>query len=145
MSYRFVQDRSFWSWFMATAALTGLLFAWELGAFKTLMPSLPRMEPTATEIWFTFALIALLSMNIGLAQWRRKNGSCPIGVRRATTIGGAVSAVTLLCPVCLLVPISLLGLSFSLAFLAPFLPLLRLITLVLLSVTLIMLWPRMNS
>ena len=52
--------------------------------------------------------------------------------KRATKIGGVVGAAALLCPVCLLVPISLFGISISFAVLGPFLPLLQTVALVLL-------------
>lgn len=69
-------------------------------------------------------------------------GSCPMGIKSATGIAGVLGAVTLICPVCIVLPASLLGLGFVLTFLAPFLPLLRIIAIVLLAVCIWMLWPK---
>lgn len=106
------------------------------------LPVLPRAPVSGGERWFTLGLIFLLSLNAGLVHWRKNCGTCPVGVRRATGIGGAVGAMALLCPACLLLPVSLLGVSVSLAFLAPFLPLLRIIAVLLLLIVTAMLWPR---
>ncbi len=100
------------------------------------------MEPTQLEILFTGAMILLLALDSGLIFFRIKTGSCPLGARRASTIAGGLGVVTLLCPVCLLIPVSLFGISVSLTFLAPFLPLLRVVVLFLLAVSTLMLWPK---
>ena len=131
--------------FLVSGALLSAFFAWELGYFGDLLPMLPRMEPSQTEILFTIAMILLLSLDSGLIFYRIKQGSCPVGARRATTIAGGLGVVALLCPVCLLIPVSLFGISLSLTLLAPFLPLLRVIVLFLLVVSTIMLLPRVSS
>lgn len=135
----------FWLSFCICAALLGIFFSWELGLIGDLLPRLPRPEPTQEEILFTTAIIVLLSFNTGLIFFRIKEGSCPIGARRASTIAGGLGVITLLCPVCLLIPVSLFGMSLSLLPLVPYLPLLRVIVLFLLIVSTLMLWPRNAS
>lgn len=141
MQWKFVRSRDFWSWALGALLLCSLFFAWELGMFPQI-PSPPRPEPTQHEIVFTLLLIALLSLNAGLLNWRKSIGTCPLGAKRASGIGGTIGAVALLCPVCLLLPVSLFGISISLAFLSPFLPLLRIVAAVLLIASAGMLWPK---
>lgn len=124
------------------AVLLTTFFAWELGYFGDLLPRLPRPEPDMFELVFTVVLIALLSFDSGLVWHRLKNGTCPVGAKRASTIAGGLGVITLLCPACLLIPISLFGITLSLSFLAPFLPLLRAIVMLLLVVSTILLWPK---
>lgn len=119
----------------------GIFFAWELGELPWI-PAPPRQPATAAEYGFTALLIALLAFNAGLVAWRRKHGSCPVGTRRASGLAGGLGALALLCPVCLFLPFSLFGLSLSLAFLAPFIPLLRIVVLLILLVNTAVLWPR---
>lgn len=138
----FLKSSVFLKWFSAVFVLCCLFFAWELGAFREMVWSLPRPEPTQTEILYTGLIIILISFASGLAGFRMKQGTCPIGARNASAMAGALGVVTLLCPVCLLLPFSLFGLSMSLALLSPYLPLLRVITLVLLGVSVILLWPK---
>lgn len=128
--------------FLLTAIIFTTFFAWELGYFGTLLPRLPRPIPTQTELLFTVVLILLLSINSGLVWFRMKQGTCPIGARRASTLAGGLGVITLLCPACLLIPVSLFGLSLSLTFLSPYLPLLRVIVVLLLVVSLVLLWPK---
>ena len=123
----------FWFWFSSTALLTGGFFAWELGVLP--LPSLPRPAPTHNEIFFTILLVFLLALNAGLLAWKQESGTCPIGTKKATGIAGTLGVITLLCPVCLLIPFTLFGATLSLAILSPFLPLLRMIALVLLGVS----------
>jgi len=127
----FLRSNAFWSWAILAGLLSGVIFAWELGEFP-IVPSPPRPSATQNEIIFTVVLIALIAFNAGLFNWRRKFGSCPRGVRRATGIGGTIGAAALLCPACLILPISLFGVSISFAILGPFLPLFRALALVLL-------------
>ena len=141
----FLKRKTFWIPFLVSGALLGTFFAWELGYFGDLLPMLPRMEPTQTEMLFTAAMIFLLALDSGLIFYRIKQGTCPIGARRATTIAGGLGVVALLCPVCILLPVSLFGIGLSLALLAPFLPLLRVIVLFLLIVSTMMLWPKDGS
>ena len=131
----------FWTPFLVSLLGFSLFFAWEL----SLVPGIsgpPRPEATSLEISFTVLLILLLALNIGLFSWKKGRGVCPIGTKKATTTAGILGAVTLVCPVCVLVPASVLGISISLIFLTPFLPLLRLIAVILLGVSTWMLWPR---
>lgn len=137
----FLHSNAFWKWAIAAGLLCSMFFAWELGAFPS-VPSPPRPAVTNGEIIFTAVLIALIALNAGLFNWRRKNGTCPIGTRRASGLGGTMGAVALLCPLCLLLPISLFGVSISLAFLGPFIPLLRTIALALLLGSTALLMPR---
>tara|TARA_Y100000310_G_C20586390_1_gene765626 strand:+ start:454 stop:885 length:432 start_codon:yes stop_codon:yes gene_type:complete len=141
MRFDFLRSSAFWSWAIVAGLLCGLFFTWELGALPTL-PALPRPPVTTIEIWFTVALIALLTLNAGLFGWHRKYGTCPLGTKRATSLGGAVGALALLCPACILLPISLFGIGISLAFLGPFLPLLRIIALILLIASAVLLIPK---
>lgn len=139
---RFLSSATFWKWSLPTLALLVLFFGWELGKIALPIASPPRPEPTQLELWFSAVLIGLLSLNAGLFGYNKECGTCPIGAKRASGIAGAIGAVALLCPMCLLLPISLFGLSLSLAILAPFLPLLRVIALILLVVSTKMMWPK---
>ena len=141
MNTTFLSQKVFWTPAILCTVILGGFFAWELG-FIASIPGPPRPTPTETELWFTGATLFLLALNAGLLNWRAKNGTCPLGAKRATGIGGTLGAITLLCPMCLLLPISLFGLSVSFAFLSPFLPLLRIVTIVLLGVSTKLLWPR---
>lgn len=141
MTIRFVRTALFWLWTIPSLLIFGIFFAWELG-FLRFLPSLPRMPATKGEIAFSMLLAVLLSLNIGLLHWRNKYSSCPVGTKRASGLGSAVGVITLLCPVCLLLPVSLFGLSISLTLLVPYLPLLRLVALLLLGVSTWMLWPK---
>jgi hypothetical protein len=84
----------------------------------------------------------LLSFTTGLAVWNARNGNCPLGVKSATGVAGVLGAITLICPICIVLPASLLGAGFILTFLAPFLPLLRVIAIILLCTSIGMLWPK---
>ena len=138
---RFLRSSSFWIPFFITFIVMAIFFAWELRMLPASIPAPSRPIPTGNELWFVATLTVLLAVNVGLYSWRTKAGSCPIGTKRATKIAGAMGALTLLCPVCILIPFSLLGVSISLVFLSPFLPLLQIISLVLLIVSLKLLWP----
>lgn len=141
MSLVFLQSRSFWQWFFVSGALCVLLFLWLLNLLP-FVPVLPRPEPMMFEYVYSITSVVLLSFNLGLLAWRMRHGSCPVGTRRVTGFAGLLATITLICPVCLVLPLSVLGISISLVFLAPFLPLLQLISMVLLLGTAVMLWPR---
>lgn len=138
---RVLSSRSFLLPFAITLVSTGLFFAWELGYFQNLLPSLPPPPALPSERLFTVALTLLLSLDAGLVGWQFAHGSCPTGVRRATGTAGVLGALSLLCPACLLLPASVLGIGVFFSFLAPFLPLLRVIAIVVLLVASWMLWP----
>ena len=138
----FLQSKNFWRPFSISAVLLSTFFAWELGYMGDLLPRLSRPSPTQFELIYTCVLILILSLDAGLVFFRLKLGTCPVGAKRASTIAGSLGVVTLLCPACLLIPISLFGISLSLTFLAPFLPLLRVIVMFLLVVSTLMVWPK---
>lgn len=140
-----LRHRVFWTWFIATMILSGLIFAWELGAFKGLLPSPTRPDATQNEIFYAIAIIALLSFTSGLMGYRLKEGTCPVGARNASAIAGSLSLITLLCPVCLLLPFSLFGIGLSLAFLTPYLPLIRIIVVMILAMCIGVLWPKKGN
>tara|TARA_Y100000310_G_scaffold336654_1_gene421780 strand:- start:7756 stop:8310 length:555 start_codon:yes stop_codon:yes gene_type:complete len=131
----FLHSKNFWRPLILSAVLLSAFFAWEINM-------LPRPKPTQFELIYTVVLVALLSFDAGLVFYRIKLGTCPLGAKRASTIAGSLGVFTLLCPACLLIPISLFGISLSLTFMAPFLPLLRVIVMFLLIVSTIMLWPK---
>jgi hypothetical protein len=134
----FLHSKNFWRPLILSTIGLGAFFAWILSA-------LPRPEPTQLELIYTAVLIALLSFDSGLVFFRLKQGTCPVGAKRASTVAGSLGIVTLLCPACLLIPLSLFGISLSLSFLAPFLPLLRVVVMFLLVVSTMMLWPKKNN
>ncbi|PIR52774.1 hypothetical protein COU76_04475 [Candidatus Peregrinibacteria bacterium CG10_big_fil_rev_8_21_14_0_10_49_10] len=131
MKTSFLKSTVFWKWTALTALLCGFFFAWELGMFPAL-PSLPRPPVTQNEILYSIAIAVLISFNAGLLGWKKATGTCPVGSKRAAEMGGVLGAAALLCPVCLIAPLTLFGVSISLSILGPFLPLLRVIALVLL-------------
>lgn len=139
---RVLRSSLFWAPFAVTLLITSIFFLWELGLMSSIFPSLPRPPATSVDIIFSIALGLLLSMTSGLAVWNSRMGSCPMSVKSASGVAGLLGAMTLICPVCLVLPASLLGLGFVLTFLAPFLPLLRIIAVVLLVVSIGMLVPR---
>jgi hypothetical protein len=140
----FLHSKNFWRPFVISAVLLSAFFAWELGYMGDMLPKLSRPTPTQFELIYTVVLIALLSLDSGLVFYRLKLGTCPVGAKRASTIAGSLGVVTLLCPACLLIPISLFGISLSLSVLSPFLPLLRVIVMFLLVVSTLMLLPKKN-
>ena len=139
---KFLEDRSFWYAFALTLLFAGGFFAWELGYLSSYLPSLPRPMPSDFEHWFAIAIAILLALNVGLFRWQQKHGTCPIGAKRATGIASVIGATALICPACILLPITILGTSVSLLFLTPFLPLLQIIALILLLVSTKMFWPK---
>lgn len=139
---RVLRSPAFWLPFAVSAAVTGSFFAWELGFFQAYLPGIPRPPALLWELVFTGILGLLLSLNAGLAVWQSRYGSCPVGVKSASGIAGIVGAVTLICPACILLPASLIGIGFFFAFIGPYLPLLRIVSVILLAVATWMLWPR---
>ena len=136
------RNRTFWHAFILTAMLVSLTFAWELNFLAPAFPGPPRPKVVPSEFLFIVVLVLLLSLNVGLIRYQSKQGSCPTGTKKALGLAGSLGVVTLLCPVCLLLPISLFGLSVSLYVLSPFLPLMRVVVLILLGVSTVMLWPK---
>lgn len=125
-----------------TLCTTGIFFGWQLGYVARLVWSLPRPTPTGLEISFAIVLTILLSCNIGLFYWHNTHGGCPIGAKRASGIAGMIGAIALICPACIALPATLFGAGIILAALGPFIPLLQIISLFLLLVSTIMLWPK---
>ncbi len=141
--FRFLQSRLFWIPFAITLVVTGLFFAWELGVFINVLPPIaPRPSVLPSEFLFTATLSVLLAFNVGLVVWQSRFGSCPRGVKRASSVATAIGALTLICPACVLLPASLVSVGFIFGALMPFMPALRLLSIGLLFVTAVMLWPK---
>lgn len=124
-----------------TLVITDIFFLWELG-YITFLPYIPRPGAYVWEILFTGTLGFLLSLNTGLIFWQTKYGQCPIGVKRASGAAGIIGAFTLICPACVLLPASLISVGFFFTAISPYLPLLRVMAVVLLFVSSVMLWPK---
>ncbi len=139
---RFLRSPSFWFPFLIALAVLSLFFLWELGMLHLALPMLPRIRTTGLDLTFTGILWILLSFAIGLAVWRNRETSCPIGVKRATGVAGVLGAISLLCPICIALPVSLLGVSLTLSFLSPFVPLLRVIAIAVLVTAVSLLLPK---
>ena len=143
MSFSFLRSARFWFVFCVSGIVLSVFFAWELHLIAfDFLPVLPRPDPTNLEKIFTLLLIFFLAFDSGLLAWRMRYSHCPVGAKRATVFSGTLGMIALLCPVCLLLPASLFGVTLSLTFLAPYIPLLRSIVVVLLVVTTAMLLPR---
>ena len=138
----FLQTNTFWKAASITFVICGVFFVWELGLLASIVPTLARPEATSTEMLFAVALAVLLSFNVGLFQYRKTHDGCPVGAKRATKIAGGLGALALICPACILLPISIAGVGLSLAFLSPFIPLLKMVALFLLVVSAVMLIPK---
>jgi hypothetical protein len=139
---RVVTSAVFWRWFIITSLVMSIVLAWEMNLLSPTLPGPIRPPITTEEGFFTLLIVLLTGFDAGLYVWRRRHSSCPTGVRRATGLGATFGALALLCPACTLIPIALLGTSITLGFLTPFLPLLRLIAVILLAAVAMMLWPR---
>ena len=139
--HRLLRSTRFWFPFVVTLVVIGILFAWELDFLAGILPSLPRPAPSTEEIIFTTILGLLLSLTVGMLTWHWKEGSCPIGMKRATGVAGVIGAITLICPVCIVLPASLLGIGIVISVLSPFLPILRIIAIVLLLICVWMMRP----
>lgn len=139
---RFLRSAVFWTWFLVTLAVTATFFGWELRIVPLPLPQLPRAPVTALDLSFSAGLVAMLSLAAGLFGWKRRYGSCPVGVKRTFGIAGTLGGIALLCPVCLALPGALLGIGTIIAVLDPFLPLVRLLAFVFAIVAVYLLWPR---
>lgn len=139
---RFLQSSLFWVPFAVTLILAGLFFAWELGVFIAYLPSVARPSVLFSEYLFTASLSLLLALDVGLVAWQSRFGSCPRGVKRASGIATALGALTLICPLCVLLPASFIGVGAALSLLTVHMSALRTVSIGLLFVTAIMLWPK---
>jgi len=135
---KFLQSNTFWKSAIIATVVAAVLFLWLLGAFSGVIWSPPRPAPDTLEWVFTIALIALIGLNVGLMSYQNKHGSCPIGAKRASKIGGTVGAIALVCPACIAVPLSIAGLGTALSLFATFLPILQIISIVLMLMSAIM-------
>lgn len=140
--FRFLKSEYFWVPFGITLSAAGLFFAWELGVFINLLPSFPRPSVLPSEFAFTATLSFLLAFDIGLAVWQRRFGSCPRGIKRASSVATALGALTLVCPACTLLPASFIGVSTMLSLMAMHMPAVRIVSIGLLLITALMLWPK---
>lgn len=138
---RFLDSLHFWIPFAFTLVAAGLFFAWELGVFINVLPSVPRPSVLPSEFAFTAALSFLLAFDIGLAVWQRRFGSCPRGIKRASSVATALGALTLVCPACTLLPVSLVSVGTLLSLMSAHMPTLRIVSIALLFMTAMMLWP----
>lgn len=139
---RVLRSPVFWIPFVIAFVIAELFFAWELGFFINFIPSYPRPFATHGEVTFTGIIGLLLALNVGLINWQRKFGHCPIGMKRLSGAAGVVGALTLICPACVLLPASLASIGFAFAALTPHLLLLRIIAVVILLISTVMLRPR---
>lgn len=142
---RVLRSKHFWIGFVTAAVLTGLFFAWELGMLDEILPTIPRSPALANEWWFTLLLSLLLSLNAGLITYHTKEGTCPIGTKSASGVAGILGAFTLICPVCIVLPASLFSVGVFFSVLAPFLPLMRVVAIVLLLFSLVLLRPKAHT
>ncbi len=138
---RFLRSGVFWTWFLITLVITGAFFAWELQLIHLPMPDMPRMEATPFDLGYTAVLALLLSLAAGLFGWQRRFGTCPVGVKRTFGFAGTLGGIALLCPVCLVLPGALLGLSTIIAVVGQFLPLIRLLAVLFAVVAVFLLLP----
>ena len=139
----FLRTGRFWIATGISLVATGLLFAWELGALKTMgLSGPPRFSPGMRDVVTSISIALLFSLNIGLISWRQRYGSCPAGTKSVAGAAGALGAFALLCPACIVLPIGIAGTSLSIAFLAPFVPLFQLIALILLVISFVLLLPK---
>lgn len=139
---RAIKTKAFLIPALCTLLASSLFFGWQLGLLARFIWSLPRPPASPTEITFTLMLIVLLSVNMGLFYWHQTHGGCPIGAKRASGIAGALGAFALICPACIAVPAALLGAGVVLASLSPFIPLIQILSIFLLIVSTVMLWPK---
>ena len=133
----------FWNGALIALAGTGLLFAYELNMLSRIgLQGPPRSMSHTWETMLAIIIALLFSMNVGLIAWHGTQGTCPIGVRRATGAAGILGAIALLCPVCLALPIGIASVAAVLVLLGPFVTLIQIIAMVLLIAGLWLLVPR---
>ena len=143
MNYSFLRTGRFWIAACITLLVTGFIFLWELDGLRIIgLPGPPRFMATGRDIVASVLITFLLSINVGLIAWQKRYGSCPRGTGGAAGGAGVLGFVALLCPVCIIVPISIAGISISLAVLAPFIPLFQIIAVLLLCVSFLLLVPK---
>ncbi len=134
MSFRFLFSGRFWIFCLGAMLIVGAFFAWQLGFLNPIGLHGPARIPfTAQELVMSVLITLLLGFNAGLYAWKRHAGSCPRGTRRASGAATALGAAALLCPVCAAGSLPLFGAVIGLGFLTPFVPLLQIIALVLLT------------
>ncbi|HLD08069.1 MAG TPA: hypothetical protein VJB60_03315 [Candidatus Peribacterales bacterium] len=133
----------FWCGALIALVGTGLLFAYELNMLSAIgLEGPPRSMTHEWETILAIIIALLFSMNVGLIAWHRKQGTCPVGIRRAAGAAGILGALALLCPVCLALPIGIASVAAVLMLLAPFVALIQGIAIVLLVAGLWLLIPR---
>lgn len=142
---RFLRSGVFWMWSVITLVFASIFFAWELQLIHLPLPMIPRMETTTFDLTYTVVLSLLLALAAGLFGWQRRFGVCPVGVKRTFGFAGTLGGIALLCPVCLVLPGALLGLSTIIAVVGQFLPLIRLLAIMFAVVAVYLLWPRRVS
>lgn len=143
MNMAFLRAGRFWSGALIALAGIGLLFAYELNMLSSIgLEGPPRSMSHEREAIFAILIALLFSINVGLIAWHRKQGTCPIGVRRAASLAGVLGTIALLCPICLAVPIGIASAAALLVLLAPFVMLIQIIAIVLLCAGLWLLVPR---
>ena len=136
----FIKTGRFWIATLIAFLTTCLFFSWELGLLNVVgLTGPPRFTLTTRDIAASISIAVLFSLNIGLIAWRQHYGTCPAGTKRAATGAGLLGAIALLCPTCIILPIGIAGISLSLAFLAPFIPLIQIIALIMLTASFILL------
>ena len=136
----------FWCGALIALTGTGLLFAYELNMLSIIgLEGPPRSMSHEWETVLAVIIALLFSMNVGLIAWHRKQGTCPVGVRRAAGAAGILGAIALLCPVCLALPIGIASVAVVLVLLGPFVTLLQVSAIVLLGAGLWLLIPRRMS
>lgn len=141
---RVLRSWHFWIWGLTTAIVAIVFFLWELRLVQFPIPALPRVPATTFDIVYSLLLALLFGIAAGLFGWQQRFGACPRGTKRTAGIAGVLSAVALLCPVCLILPASFLGLSVFFAVLPAYLPLIRLVSIIFVLLTVWLLWPRTN-
>lgn len=143
INYSFLRAGHFWIATGISLSVSGLLFAWELGALQTVgLSGPPRFSPTTRDITASIGIAFLFSVNIGFIVWRQRHGSCPRSAKRAAGAAGFLGALALLCPACIALPIGIAGASISLALLSPFVPLFQLVAIIILCASCYISLPR---
>lgn len=146
MDFVFVRAGRFWIATIISLAVVGLFFSWLLGLLSSIgFYGPPRIQPTNLELISSTLIALLFSASIGLIVWRKKYGSCPMGTGKTTGAAGTLGTAALFCPICTVLPVGIAGFSLSLSFLTPYLPLIRIIVLLMLVMNLSVLLPRKSK